>query len=116
MLLLVMRGQSHPWPPPEARRAAGKVRDYTAELLAAALFLSGWCVLRLLVSRDTSGGVDAALAVSCLVVGIGTVAHCLRALHDGQRKSRAERTRARAAKREMRTAKRRARAQHRPRA
>ncbi len=107
MLLFLMRGQFHRSPPPEALSSGGKLHDYTAELLAAALFLSGWCVLRLLVSRDTSHGVDAALAVSGLGVGIASVMHCLRAQRAGQRKARAEQLRARAGKRQLRAAKRR---------
>jgi hypothetical protein len=75
--------------------------------------MSGWCGLRLLVSRDTSQGIDAGLAVSALLAAVGTVVHCLRALHAGQRKSRAERIRARAGKRKVRAAQRRERAQRR---
>jgi len=113
MLLFLMRGHSYRPPLPDALHSGSKVGDYTTELLGAALFLSGWCLLRLLVSRDTSQGIDAALAVSALVVGVGTVAHCLRALHAGQRKSRAERLRARVGKRQVRAAQRRERAQRR---
>ena len=113
MLLLLMRARSHRPPPSEGLHSGGKARDYTAEVVAAALFLSGWCLLRLLVSGDTSRGVDAALAVSGLVVGVGTVMHCLRAQHAGQRRVHAERIRVRAAKRYMRSAKRRERAQRR---
>jgi len=110
MLLFLLRGQSHRSPRPDARE---KRRDYTVELLAAALFLSGWCVLRLVVSRDTSHGFDAALAVSGLAVGVASVVHCLRALRVAQRRVRAERSRVRAAKRLTRAAKRRERAQRR---
>ncbi len=109
MLLLLMRGHSDDAPPPSVLRPVGKGRDYTGELLTAALFLSGWSLLRLLVARDTSRGVDAALAVSCFLIGAGTVAHCLRALRAGQRKACAERTRARVANRELRANRRRSR-------
>ncbi|HEX2673196.1 MAG TPA: hypothetical protein VHM25_20085 [Polyangiaceae bacterium] len=113
MLLFLMRAQSNQSPPSDPQRAGGKVREYTAELMAAALFLGAWCALRLLVSHDPSRWADVALAVAGLVVGLGTVVHSLRAQHAGQRKVRAEQTRARASKRQMRAAKRRERAQRR---
>jgi hypothetical protein len=84
MLLFVMRGHASQPPLPDIPRSAGKARGYTPELLGAALFLCLWCVLRLLISRDTSRGVDAALAVSSLVIGVRIVVNCLRALHHGQ--------------------------------
>lgn len=86
MLLFLMRRYSSPPPLPEAVRADER-RQYPMELLAAALFLSGWCVLRLFVSRDTSHGVDAPMAASCLMGGVFTVAHCLRSLRASQPKA-----------------------------
>ena len=90
MLLLLMRASSHPAPFLGAQLPGRKVRDYTTELLAAALFVSGWCVIRLLFTRDTSHGLDAAIAVSGLLLGVGTAAHCVRSLvargtHPGSR-------------------------------
>jgi len=109
-LLLLIRAHPHRSPLPEAPRPSRKVRDYTAELLTAALFLSGWCVLRLLVPRDTSHFADAVIALSGLLLGVGTAAECLRSLRAARLRLRAERIRARAAKREARAARRRSRA------
>jgi len=109
MLLLLMRASSHPAPFPGALLPGRKVGDYTAELLAAALFVSGWCVIRLLFTRDTSHGLDAAIAVAGLMVGVGTVAHCLRSLNAGRSRLRSERILARAARREARSVVRRSR-------
>jgi len=81
MLLFLMRDHFPPLPLPEPVHAGSEVRPYTTELLSAALFLSGWCVLRLLASHDTSHGIDALLAVSGLVVGFGTAMQCLRSQH-----------------------------------
>jgi len=81
MLLFLIRGHSQRSPLPEAMPAGSEVRHYTTELLSAALLLCTWCVLRLLVSHDTSHGIDALLAVSGLAVGVATVRHCLRSPH-----------------------------------
>jgi len=109
MLLLLMRASSHPAPLPGVQLPGRKVRDYTAELLAAALFVSGWCVIRLLFARDTSHGLDAAIAVSGLMLGVGMVAHCLRSLSAGRSRLRSDRIRARVARLEARSVVRRSR-------
>ncbi len=113
MLLFLMCRDSSREPVPGGSRTASKDRDYTTELLLAALVLSGWCVSRLFVSGDTSHGVDAVLGVGCLALGVGTVLRCLRILRAGRGARRAARLRARALEREQRANKRRARAQRR---
>lgn len=111
MVLFLMRGDSSREPVPGGSRVGSKERDYTTELLIAALVLSGWCVSRFFVSGDTSHGVDAVLGTACLALGAWTVLRCLRLLRVGQSARRAARARARALEREHRANRRRARAQ-----
>jgi hypothetical protein len=80
MLLFVLQDKFRDRPPPSAAEPEGKPRDYGSALFAAALFLSAWSGLRLIATREVSFGFDVALAAGCLVLGLATMAHCLRSL------------------------------------
>jgi hypothetical protein len=54
-------------------------RDAQA-LLGAGLFLTFWCVLRLLADPGAGVSFDVALAVASLCLGVGAVLHGIRSL------------------------------------
>ncbi len=59
--------------PDEPQRALPRLDRDQRALLAAGLFLSLWCMLRLLAARGEHFGVDAALAVSALWLGLRAI-------------------------------------------
>jgi hypothetical protein len=68
---------------PEAPRAARVARKFCRDakaLLGAGLFLSAWCLLRLLVKSGEGFNFDIALALGCLCLGVRAVLRSLRTL------------------------------------
>jgi hypothetical protein len=79
MLLFLLRDNF--WEPPYVPRRVAPISGlYTVELLAAGLFVSAWCALRLLAGRGEGFAVDAALAMLCLVFGLRVVFRSVRDL------------------------------------
>jgi hypothetical protein len=79
MLLFLLRDNFRE-PPYVPHRATPTTGWYAAELLAAGLFVSVWCALRLLVGRGEGSAVDAVLAVPSLVLGLWVVFRSVREL------------------------------------
>ena len=79
MLLFLLHDNFHELPRGAPRVVAESRRDAQA-LLGAGLFLTFWCVLRLLAASGAGVNFDVALAVASLGVGVGAVLHGLRGL------------------------------------
>jgi len=79
MLLFLLR-DNLPEPGYAPRPTAPTKGAYAAELLTSGLFLSVWCVLRLLSARGDSFVVDSALALACLALGLWVALCSVRSL------------------------------------
>ena len=69
MLLFLLRDnfrEPHYAPPSSARAPV----PYAVELFVSGLFLSSWCLLRLIAEHGDQLAVDRALALLCLALGV----------------------------------------------
>ena len=101
MLLFMLRG-NRPEPPDAFRPTAAAKGGYAVELLAAGLFLSAWCALRLLSPHGERFYVDSALALACLALGLWVVLRSLRSLELSVGRGHPRQRSARVAKRAQR--------------
>jgi hypothetical protein len=79
MLLFLLHDNFHELPGGAPRVVVEFRRDAQA-LLGAGLFLTFWCVLRLLAASGRGVSFDVALAVASLCLGVGAVLHGFRSL------------------------------------
>jgi hypothetical protein len=98
MLLFLLR-DNLPEPGYAPRPTAPTKGAYAVELLASGLFLSVWCVLRLLSAHGDSFVVDCALALPCLVLGLWVVLRSVRSLSPSTGRGRSRTKGLRAARR-----------------
>ena len=82
MLLYALTRELFQPGPQRPDRPARRAFPDAGAMIAAGTFVAVWCLLRLWAAREAGGGVDVAIAIPCLLIG-------LRAAHSGVVSARA---------------------------